>query len=287
MTNLTKPVAFGLVLGTALGAWILVNTAVAPLAEDTGFAVGAMFGIVFLALAVPGFAARRRVDTWRRPGSRGNRRRDHVRAVPPPRDPSRQPVPGYDPQPLRLAEPRCGLRPERLPEPARVCQLRLRETDRCLADRWRRSRGDQRLTRRRPRGLRPPVFLNRRRSRPRSRQASRCRCKSGIRTVIRQGDPSSLLLAALSKIHTMGAGIRFAHPPGGRCDEISSRGCNGGRACRVDGLQQQHDLSRPTNSGSRARRASALGCGRVRSPPPAAARSVQAIPDRRSRFRWP
>jgi hypothetical protein len=60
MTHLTKPVAYGLVLGTVLGAWILVNTALAPLAEDTGFAVGAMFGVVFLALAVPGFAARRR-----------------------------------------------------------------------------------------------------------------------------------------------------------------------------------------------------------------------------------
>jgi hypothetical protein len=53
-------VAYGLVLGTVLGAWILVNTAVAPLAEDTGFAVALMFGLVFLALAVPGFAARRR-----------------------------------------------------------------------------------------------------------------------------------------------------------------------------------------------------------------------------------
>jgi len=60
MTSLTKPVAYGLVLGTALGAWILVNTALAPLAEDTGFAVAAMFGLVFLALAVPGFAVRRR-----------------------------------------------------------------------------------------------------------------------------------------------------------------------------------------------------------------------------------
>ena len=60
MTNLTKTVAYGLVLGTALGAWILVNTALAPLAEDTGFAVAAMFGFVFLALAVPGFAVRRR-----------------------------------------------------------------------------------------------------------------------------------------------------------------------------------------------------------------------------------
>ena len=60
MTFVTRPVVYGLVLGTVLGVWILLNTAVAPLAEDTGFAVGAMFGIVFLALAVPGFAVRRR-----------------------------------------------------------------------------------------------------------------------------------------------------------------------------------------------------------------------------------
>jgi len=60
MTFVTRPVVYGLVLGTVLGVWILLNTAVAPLPEDTGFAVGAMFGIVFLALAVPGFAVRRR-----------------------------------------------------------------------------------------------------------------------------------------------------------------------------------------------------------------------------------
>lgn len=60
LTFVTKPVVYGLVLGTLLGVWILLNTAVAPLAEDTGLAVGAMFGLVFLALAVPGFAARRR-----------------------------------------------------------------------------------------------------------------------------------------------------------------------------------------------------------------------------------
>ena len=57
---MTRPVVFGLVLGTLLGAWILIDTAISPLAEDTPFALGAMFGLVFLALAVPGFAARRR-----------------------------------------------------------------------------------------------------------------------------------------------------------------------------------------------------------------------------------
>jgi hypothetical protein len=60
MTSVTRPVAFGLVLGTLLGGWMLVSTVVAPLAEDTPVIVGTMFGVVFLALAVPGFAARRR-----------------------------------------------------------------------------------------------------------------------------------------------------------------------------------------------------------------------------------
>ncbi len=60
MTNMTRPVVFGLVLGTLLGGWILVSTVVAPLAEDTPVIVATMFGVVFLALAVPGFAARRR-----------------------------------------------------------------------------------------------------------------------------------------------------------------------------------------------------------------------------------
>jgi hypothetical protein len=60
MMFVTKPVVYGLVLGTLLGVWILLNTAIAPLADDTGFAVGAMFGLALLALAVPGFAARRR-----------------------------------------------------------------------------------------------------------------------------------------------------------------------------------------------------------------------------------
>ena len=39
---------------------MLVSTVVAPLAEDTPVIVGTMFGVVFLALAVPGFAAPRR-----------------------------------------------------------------------------------------------------------------------------------------------------------------------------------------------------------------------------------
>jgi len=60
MTSMTRPVIFGLVLGTLLGGWILVSTMVAPLAEDTPVIVATMFGAVFLALAVPGFAARRR-----------------------------------------------------------------------------------------------------------------------------------------------------------------------------------------------------------------------------------
>jgi hypothetical protein len=57
---MTKPIVFGLALGTLLGSWILLNTVVSPLADDTALGVGAMFGSVFLLLAVPGFAARRR-----------------------------------------------------------------------------------------------------------------------------------------------------------------------------------------------------------------------------------
>ena len=60
MTSVTRPVVFGAVLGTLLGGWILVSTLVAPLAEDTPVIVATMFGAVFLALGVPGFAARRR-----------------------------------------------------------------------------------------------------------------------------------------------------------------------------------------------------------------------------------
>ena len=57
---MTRPVVYGLALGTLLGAWILVSTMAAPLADDTAVGVGAMFSLVFLALTVPGFAARRR-----------------------------------------------------------------------------------------------------------------------------------------------------------------------------------------------------------------------------------
>src|SRR3954471_1688954 len=39
---------------------MLVSTVIAPLADDTPAIIATMFGIVFLALAVPGFAARRR-----------------------------------------------------------------------------------------------------------------------------------------------------------------------------------------------------------------------------------
>jgi hypothetical protein len=57
---MTKPVVFGLTLGTLLGAFILVNTVISPLADDTALGVGTMFGAVFLLMALPGFAARRR-----------------------------------------------------------------------------------------------------------------------------------------------------------------------------------------------------------------------------------
>ena len=133
---MTRPVVFGLVLGTLLGGWILVSTVVAPLAEDTPMVVGTMFGVVFLALAVPGFAARRRgghfVDALEAGAIAGtitfalflllgilrvNLFLDIIRNR------------------SDWREPRRGLRAERLPEPARVRQLRLRETDR-RSSRW-------------------------------------------------------------------------------------------------------------------------------------------------------
>ena len=57
---MTRPIVFGLVLGSLLGAWILASTIISPLDDDTPRSIGTMFGLVFLALAVPGFAARRR-----------------------------------------------------------------------------------------------------------------------------------------------------------------------------------------------------------------------------------
>jgi hypothetical protein len=57
---MTRPVAFGVILGSLLGAWILVSTLVSPLADDTAAGVGTMFGVVLLALMVPGFSSRRR-----------------------------------------------------------------------------------------------------------------------------------------------------------------------------------------------------------------------------------
>jgi hypothetical protein len=57
---MTKPVVFGLALGTVLGAFILASTVISPFADDTPLGVGSLLGSVFLLLAVPGFAARRR-----------------------------------------------------------------------------------------------------------------------------------------------------------------------------------------------------------------------------------
>lgn len=60
MLILVNSVAFGVALGTGLGVWILVSTAIAPLAEDTPLLVGSMFAGMLVLFAVPGFAARRR-----------------------------------------------------------------------------------------------------------------------------------------------------------------------------------------------------------------------------------
>ena len=58
--SFANSVTFGVALGTLLGVWILVNTVISPLSEDTALNVGAMFGVVFLLLSIPGVAVRRR-----------------------------------------------------------------------------------------------------------------------------------------------------------------------------------------------------------------------------------
>ena len=70
MLLLVNSGAFGVAIGAGLGVWILVDTAVAPLAEDTPLVVGSMFAGLFVLLAVPGFTARRR----------GGRARDSMQA---------------------------------------------------------------------------------------------------------------------------------------------------------------------------------------------------------------
>ena len=50
--SLVDSVTFGIALGTLLGTWILVGTAISPLAEDTALGVGEMFGGVFLLLGI-------------------------------------------------------------------------------------------------------------------------------------------------------------------------------------------------------------------------------------------
>jgi len=70
MLLLVGSVAFGVAIGAGLGVWILVDTAVAPLAEDTPLAVGSMFAGLLVLFAVPGFTARRR----------GGRARDSMQA---------------------------------------------------------------------------------------------------------------------------------------------------------------------------------------------------------------
>lgn len=57
---LVDGIRFGVMLGIALGAWMLLGTAIDPLAEDTPIAVAAMFGSVFILLGLSGFLARLR-----------------------------------------------------------------------------------------------------------------------------------------------------------------------------------------------------------------------------------
>ena len=60
MLILVNSVTCGIVLGTGIGVWILVDTAMAPLAEDTPLLVGSMFGGMLVLFGVQGFVARRR-----------------------------------------------------------------------------------------------------------------------------------------------------------------------------------------------------------------------------------
>ena len=57
---LVDGVRFGVMLGIALGAWVLIDSAINPLAEDTPIVVGSMFASVFVLLGLPGFLARQR-----------------------------------------------------------------------------------------------------------------------------------------------------------------------------------------------------------------------------------
>jgi hypothetical protein len=57
---LVDGIRFGVMLGIVLGAWILIDTAIDPLGEDTPIAVGTMFSSVFVLLSLPGFLARQR-----------------------------------------------------------------------------------------------------------------------------------------------------------------------------------------------------------------------------------
>jgi hypothetical protein len=60
MLLLVDSAAFGVAIGAGVGVWILVDTALAPLAEDTPLVVGSMFAGLLVLFAVPGFTARRR-----------------------------------------------------------------------------------------------------------------------------------------------------------------------------------------------------------------------------------
>jgi len=64
VASLVRGVTWGVVLGLAFGGWILVDTAIDPLGDDTVAAVGGMFGLLVLLLGVPGFMAGRRGARW-------------------------------------------------------------------------------------------------------------------------------------------------------------------------------------------------------------------------------
>jgi hypothetical protein len=62
--SLVDSVTFGLVLGVAFGAWNLIFTFLAPLAEDTVPALLSFYGPMFVMWGAAGFAARRRTGRF-------------------------------------------------------------------------------------------------------------------------------------------------------------------------------------------------------------------------------
>ena len=59
------PIACGVVIGVAFGAWTLIDTAIEPLADDSSGVMLIVFGSLLLLWALTGFAAAHRTDRLR------------------------------------------------------------------------------------------------------------------------------------------------------------------------------------------------------------------------------